>query len=85
MGGIWWISEEHDRKVIGEAKLLRGEIEMGPTMEEPIVAQGDWEQLAREDVETMLDPGGTDGEHAHDLRMGVVQTLLVSEEDFNGR
>ena len=38
-------------------------------MEERIEAQGDWEQLAREDVETMLDLGGTDGEHARDLCM----------------
>ena len=69
MGGISRISEERDRKVIGEDELLRGEIETGSTMEEPIAAQGDWEQLVREDVETMLDPGGTDGEHAHDLHM----------------
>ena len=55
--------------MIGEDELLRGEIETGSTMEEPIATKGDWEQLAREDVETMLDPGGTDGEHAHDLRM----------------
>ena len=48
--------------MIGEDELLRdyGGINR---------IQGDWEQLAREDVETMLDPGGTDGEHAHDLRM----------------
>ena len=55
--------------MIGEDKLLRGEIETGSTMEEPITAQGDWEQLAREDVETMVDLRRTDGEHAHDLRM----------------
>ena len=55
--------------MIGEDKLLRGEIETGSTMEEPITAQGDWEQLTQEDVETMLDPGGTDGEHTHGLRM----------------
>ena len=38
-------------------------------MEEPITSQGYWEQLAREDVETMVDLGGIDGEHAHDLRI----------------
>ena len=38
-------------------------------MEEPITSQGDWEQLVREEVDTMLDVGGTDGENAHYLRM----------------
>ena len=85
VGGILRISEELDRKVIEEDELLRGEIEMGSTMVEPITTLGDWEQLAGEDVETMLDPGGTHGEHAHDLRMCVVQPMLVVEEDFNGR
>ena len=69
MGGISQISEERDQKVIGEHELLRGEIETCSTEGEPIVAQGDWEQQAREDVETMLDAGGTDDECAHDLRM----------------
>ena len=69
MAGISRIGEERDRKVIGEDKLLRGEIETGSTMDEPIATQGDWEQLAWEDVETMLDLGGTNGEHARDLCM----------------
>ena len=69
MGGISWIGEERDRKVIEEDELLRGEIEMGSAMEEPIIAQGDCEQLAREDVETLLDLGRIDGEHARDLCM----------------
>ena len=55
--------------MIGEHELLRGEIETRSTQGEPIAAQGDWEQQAREDVETMLDAGGTDDECAHDLRM----------------
>ena len=55
--------------MIGEDELLRGEMETGSTLGEPIVAQGDWEELVGEDIETMLDPGGTDGDHAHDLHM----------------
>ena len=69
MGGFPRISEERDRKVVGEDELLWGEIETGSTIEEPITSQGDWEKLAQEDVETMVDLGGTHGEHAHDLRM----------------
>ena len=53
VGVIPRISEERDQKVIGEDELLRGEIETGSTMEEPITSQGDWEQLVREDIETM--------------------------------
>ena len=69
MGGIPRINEERDQKVIREDELLSGEIETGSTMEEPITSQGYWEHLAREDVETMVDLGGIDGEHAHDLRI----------------
>ena len=47
-------------------------------MEEPITSQGDWKQLAREDVETMVDLGGLYADHVHDLRMLVVHPLLVA-------
>ena len=62
---------------------MRGEIKAGLTMEEPIATQGDWEQLAREDVETMLDLGGVLTFLRHDEKTStklyeLIQTFVNS-------